>query len=253
MQIANPMIRFKIDRFRMAESMNLKIVPNSGLTNSLPSRSNMGSHSSNTMGNRSAQIISWMFHPVFQPVMLVSFLVFGHSSTLFLGFQENQQWMILAQTFTLYTFFPLVTIGLLKAVGFIQSIQLRSARDRIIPLVAVGIWYFWIWYVWKNLPDYPIELVRFALAAWTTSWVALMINVRMKISLHTLSAGLILAFICMWAMAHPRGAGIYLPATVFLTGIIGAARLQVSDHHPMEVYLGYAVGVGCMLAVHALY
>lgn len=197
--------------------------------------------------------ISWIFHPVFQPVMLVAFLIFGNTSILFLGFQDTQRWMILAQAFTLYTFFPLVTVGLLKALGFIESIQLQSARDRIIPLVASGVWYFWVWYVWKNLPDYPIELVRFALAAWTVSWIALMINARMKISLHTLSAGLILAFICLWSVEHPRGSGIILPLTIFLAGCIGAARLQVSDHRPAEVYLGYAVGIGALLLTYWIY
>jgi hypothetical protein len=205
------------------------------------------------LSDRLGQAISWIFHPVCQPIMLVAFLIFGNSSTLFLGFQESQRWMILVQTFTLYTFFPMVTVGLLNALGFLESIQLRSARDRIIPLVAVGIWYFWAWYVWKNLPDYPLELVRFALAAWTSSWIALMINIRMKISLHTLSAGLILAFVCLWAWAHPRGAGIYVPVTLLLAGLVGAARLQVSDHRPAEIYLGYAVGVGIMLAIQGIY
>jgi hypothetical protein len=247
------MNRFKIDGVRMAKSMNLKIDPNSGLTNSLPCRSNMTSNTTHSFGDRLAQGLSWIFHPVFQPVMLIAFLIFGNSSTLFLGFQESQRWMILAQAFTLYTFFPLVTVGLLKALGFLESIHLRTSRDRIIPLVAVGIWYFWVWYVWKNLPDYPIELVRFALAAWSSSWIALLINVRMKISLHTLSAGLILAFLFLWAWAHPRGAGIYLPIAIVFTGLIGVARLQVSDHRSGEIYLGYTVGMACMLIVHWIY
>ena len=237
----------------MAESMNLKIVPNSGLTNSLPCRSNMKSNATPSFGERLAQVVSWVFHPVFQPVMLIAFLVFGNSSTLFLGFQGIQHWMILAQAFTLYTFFPLVTVGLLKALGFLESIHLRTSKDRIIPLVAVGIWYFWAWYVWKNLPDYPTELVRFALAVWSGSWITLLINVRMKISLHTLSAGMILAFLCIWATAHPRGAGFYLPIAILLTGSIGAARLEVSNHRPSEVYAGYLVGMACMIIVHWIY
>jgi len=213
----------------------------------------MNAHPSPSFSDRIAQGLSWIFHPVFQPVMLIAFLVFGNSSTVFLGFQENQRWMILAQAFTLYTFFPLVTVGLLKALGFLESILLRTSRDRIIPLVAVGIWYFWAWYVWKNLPDYPTELVRFSLAVWSSSWIALLINVRMKISLHTLSAGIILAFLFLWSTAHPRGAGLYLPIAVLLTGLIGVARLQVSDHRSSEVYLGYAVGMACMLIVQWIY
>ena len=109
------MNRFKIDGVRMAKSMNLKIDPNSGLTNSLPCRSNMTSNTTPSFGDRLAQGLSWNFHPVFQPVMLIAFLIFGNSSTLFLGFQESQRWMILAQAFTLYTFFPLFHLPLLQS------------------------------------------------------------------------------------------------------------------------------------------
>ncbi|MFM7671847.1 MAG: hypothetical protein ACKO6Q_04565 [Bacteroidota bacterium] len=204
-------------------------------------------------GDLIASLLSWVFHPVFQPVMLIGFLLFSNTSSLFLAFHRSQLWMILGQAFTLYTFFPLVTVGLLKAVGFLESVHLRTQKDRVIPLVAVGIWYFWIWYVWKNLPDYPIELVQFALAAWTTSWVSLLINARMKISLHTLSAGLILAFLFLWAMKHQYGAGFYLPIACLWAGVVGAARLHISDHTRSEVYLGYAVGVASMCIIWILY
>jgi|SanBayMetagenome_1026888.scaffolds.fasta_scaffold04761_2 hypothetical protein len=210
-------------------------------------------HPKNRIAVAAAQLISWVFHPVFQPVMLVAFLLFSDTSTQFLGFRTGQKWLILGQAFTLYTFFPLVTVALLKALGFLESIRLHTQRDRVIPLVAIGIWYFWIWYVWKNLPDYPIELVRFALAAWTASWVSLMINARMKISLHTIAAGLILTFLFIWALKHGYGAGFYIPIACIWAGSIGAARLYVSDHKKVEVYLGYAVGAAAMLIIQLIY
>jgi len=206
-----------------------------------------------SVGNLLARGISLIFHPVFQPVILVAFLLFSDTSTLFLGFRPAQRWMILGQAFTLYTFFPLVTVGLLKALGFLESVQLKTQRERVIPLIAIGIWYFWIWYVWKNLPDHPIELVRFALAAWTTSWIGLMINVRMKISLHTIGAGLILTFLFLWAQQHSYGAGIYLPVAYIWAGSIGVARLQVSDHSQMEVIVGYLLGAATMIAIQLIY
>ena len=213
---------------------------------------NTADHKSN-LSKIFSHALSWVFHPVFQPVILVAFLLFSDTSTLFLGFRPAQRWMILGQAFTLYTFFPLVTVGLLKALGFLESVQLKTQRERVIPLIAIGIWYFWIWYVWKNLPDHPIELVRFALAAWTTSWIALMINVRMKISLHTIGAGLILTFLFLWAWQHSYGAGIYLPIACIWAGSIGVARLQVSDHNPMEVIAGYLLGAATMLAIQLIY
>ena len=211
------------------------------------------SENNNRIATAAAHFLSWVFHPVFQPVMLVAFLVFSDTSTQFLGFRTQQRWLILGQAFTLYTFFPLVTVGLLKAVGFLDSIRLRTQRERVIPLIAIGIWYFWIWYVWKNLPDYPGELVRFALASWTVSWISLMINVRLKISLHTIAAGLTLTFLFLWAFQYPYAAGIYLPISCIIAGSIGAARLYISDHTEAEVYLGYLVGAASMLVIEMIF
>jgi hypothetical protein len=206
-----------------------------------------------TTGNLLARGISWVFHPAFQPIWLLAFLLFSDTSTLFLGFDKTQRWLIFGQGVTLYAFFPLVTVGLLRALGFLDSVHLRTKRERVIPLVASGIWYFWIWYVWKNLPDYPMALIRFALAAWTVSWITLMINTRMKISLHTTAAGLILCFLFFWAQSHTMGAGLYLPMVCLLAGAIGAARLWISDHTQAEVYLGYGLGMTTMLLVQLLY
>ena len=100
---------------------------------------------------RLASFLSFVFHPVFIPVFFILFLLYVHPIH-FLGYTDQQKKIVLLQAIALFTFFPLVTVALLKALGFISSIQLKEQKDRIIPLVASGIWYFWIWYVWKNLP-----------------------------------------------------------------------------------------------------
>ncbi|HRG83398.1 MAG TPA: hypothetical protein PLO99_12860, partial [Chitinophagaceae bacterium] len=101
-----------------------------------------------------ARFFSWLFHPVFIPVLLVWFMLYRHPY-LFAGFSGMDKTKVMIQAFVMFCFFPIVTVLLLKALKFISSFQLHSQKDRIIPLVACGIWYFWIWYVWRNLPDYP--------------------------------------------------------------------------------------------------
>src|SRR5258708_6903897 len=110
-----------------------------------------------------AKFISFIFHPVFIPVYVVVFLLYVHPY-LFAGFSSWDKSLVLIQAFVMFTFFPLVTVLLLKALKFINTIYLLTQKDRIIPYVVCGIWYFWIWYVWHNLPGYPHEAVIFALA-----------------------------------------------------------------------------------------
>jgi len=196
-----------------------------------------------------ARFFSYLFHPVFVPVMLIGFLVFIHPY-LFAGMDGTRKILVLVQAIAMCTFFPLVTVLLLKALDFISSIQLHTQRDRIIPLVACGIWYFWLWYVWRNQPDYPAEAVRFALAIWISASLALLANIRMKISLHMIAAGVMLTFMIQLALVQELNFAVYISVALLVTGIIGSSRFIVSDHYPSEIYGGLALGALSMLVAN---
>src|ERR1700710_2705055 len=78
-----------------------------------------------------ATVISFIFHPVFVPVYVVGFLVYIHPY-LFAGFSDWDKSMKFILAFVNFTFFPLVTVLLLKALQFIESIKLETQRARII-------------------------------------------------------------------------------------------------------------------------
>src|SRR5258706_11943387 len=135
-----------------------------------------------------AKIISYIFHPVFVPLYIVLFMVYVHP-LLFAGFSDLDKTRTVMMAALMFTFFPIVTVLLLKALKFINTFHLSTQKDRIIPLVACGVWYFWIWYVWRNLPEYPKPAVQLALAIWISVSLALMANIIMKVSLHAISMG----------------------------------------------------------------
>ena len=138
-----------------------------------------------------ARILSFIFHPVFVPVYIIAFIIYVHPY-LFVGFTKWNKSIVLIQAFVMFTFFPLVTVLLLKALKFINTIFLNTQKDRIIPLVACGIWYFWIWYVWRNLPEYPRDAVMLPMGIWIAASLALLANISLKISLHAISMGVML-------------------------------------------------------------
>jgi len=193
-----------------------------------------------------AKIFSYIFHPVFVPVYIVYFMLFIHPN-LFAGFQPFDKTKTLIMGFVMYTFFPIVTTLLLKALNFISDFHLTTQKDRIIPLIACGVWYFWIWYVWRNLPDYPSAAVQLTLAIWISVSLALMANIIMKVSLHAISMGVALTFILLLAFSQPLHFGVYISVALLATGIVCTSRFIVSDHTAKEVYGGLAVGLLSML------
>jgi hypothetical protein len=200
-----------------------------------------------------AQFISYLFHPVFVPMYVIAFLVFVHPY-LYAGFHPVlKNTAVMGAAFMAFTFFPVITVLLLKGLKFIDSVYLDSQKDRIIPLVACMIWYFWLWYIWRNFGktanaiDMPAVAVKFALASFISTIIALMANIKMKISLHAIAMGVMLAFMCLLAFSQELNFGAYLSIAVFITGIVCTARLIVSDHRPVEVYGGLLAGIASML------
>ena len=196
-----------------------------------------------------ATILSYIFHPVFVPVYLVAFIVYIHPY-LFAGFSAFDRSRTLIMALMMYSFFPLVTVGLLKALKFIETIYLENQKDRIIPLVACGIWYFWIWYVWRNLPDYPPAAVQLSLAIWISVSLALLANILLKVSLHMISMGVMVFYMIFLAFDQPFNPGLYISCALLISGLIGSSRLIVSDHSNLELYGGFLVGSSAMMLAH---
>lgn len=200
-----------------------------------------------------AKIISYIFHPVFVPVMVIWFLAYVHPN-LYAGFNP---WLkdtaVMGAAFIAFTFFPVVTILLLKGLKFIDSIYLRTQKERVIPFIACMIWYFWISYVWfsfgktGNAVDMPHEAVQFAMATFISTIIGLMVNIKMKVSLHAISMGIVVTFMLLLAFTQDLHFGIYLSVALLVAGMVCTARFIVSDHTSQEVYGGLAVGIASML------
>ena len=136
---------------------------------------------------------------------------------------------------------------------FIDTIYLRTQKDRVIPFIACMVWYFWITYVWFNFgktsvaTDMPAEAVQFATACFIGTIIGLMVNIKMKVSLHTIAVGIVLALFIQMAFTQSINFGIYLTIAIFITGLVCTARLIVSDHSVREIYAGLVVGIVSLL------
>lgn len=193
-----------------------------------------------------AKVISVVFHPLFIPVYISWFLI--QQSPLFPAFSAAEKNILLIRFLVMYTIFPLVTVLLAKGLGFIESIYLKTQKDRIIPYIACGVYYFWMWYVLKNQAQFPIQFVMLALAIFIASFVGLIANSFLKVSMHAISLGIMNAFIILVAFSTDVNFGFYIAVALFIGGLVSSARLVNSDHHPFEIYAGWIVGIVAQVA-----
>lgn len=217
----------------------------------LPEHRNTDHQPRNPALRVAAKIISYIFHPLFVPVYIVAFLL-GYQPILFSGFAPGAEFLLLIRFILLYTFFPLVTVLLARGLGFLQSIYLKTQKERIIPYVACGVYYFWMCYVVRNQPENPKEIVYLTIAIFITSSAGLMANIYMKVSMHAMSMGVLVMFMAVLAAGQATNYTLYASVAVLIAGIVCTARLIVSDHSSKEIYVGFFIGVlSYLLAMRA--
>lgn len=198
-----------------------------------------------------ARLVSYVFHPLFIPVYLAWFLI-TVQPYLFASFTPAEKMITLLRFFIMYSFFPLVTVLLAKGLGFLESIYLKTQKDRIIPYIACGIYYFWMSYVLRNQPQFSKEVVQLSMAIFIASSLGLMVNIYMKVSMHAISMGILLVFMSLLGFTQTGSYTIYLSVASLIAGVVCTSRFIVSDHTQKEIYTGLIVGgLSQLLAVWA--
>ncbi len=200
------------------------------------------------IGLRSAaNLISYLFHPIFVPLYVVAFMLFIHP-LYFAGFEMSARKQTLLIVSVNLVFFPLLSVVLLKKLGFIESIFLRTSKDRIIPYIASGIFFFWGYLVFKNQAHYPLVLRQFILGMFLASSAALMCNIYFKVSMHAIGIGGALGLFLWMLKSSTMLMSVPIAITIFIAGLICTSRFLLNSHSQKEVYAGLVVGIAAQLA-----
>lgn len=195
-----------------------------------------------------ANVLSFIFHPVFMPVIM-TFLLYRLAPTSFTGMSSKDMGLTIVRVAFIGVFFPLLTTLLLKGLGFIQSIYMRDPKDRIIPLITTMIYYFWLYWVHKNL-EAPFILRVMMLGTFWGVIVLFLVSIFFKVSMHTSVAGAVLGLMIILMMISPVNMLLPFFLSIIAAGIIGTARLALGAHKPSEIWLGYLLGILVQVAAY---
>jgi hypothetical protein len=188
-----------------------------------------------------AHFLSYVFHPSFVPIYVIAFLVYVHPS-YFSGFSERGKLQTIIISAINLVAFPLLTVLLLRAVGFLDSIFLRTRKDRIIPYMASGIFFFWAYTVFKKQEMYPPIISIFVLGVFLAASGGLIANIYFKISMHAIGMGGLLGIFLVVAKENNMLMTWPLAGALLIAGMVCTARLLLHTHTQRDIYAGLALG-----------
>jgi hypothetical protein len=189
-----------------------------------------------------AVFFSWIFHPLFIGLYMCLYIVYLQPD-FFIGVSKIGK----LQTILIYVvnsiFFPLISVLLCKALGFIQSVYLNTKKDRILLYTISMIFFFWTFYVFRNKPDIPPVMATMALGIFFAVVLAFLANIYFKISMHATGVGGLIGFFSVLLYTSPVIISIPFAIAILIAGIACTSRLLLSAHNMADIILGLSAGI----------
>lgn len=208
-----------------------------------------------------AKAVSYIFHPVF--VILYVLLILMQVNPYLFSFEDSKvQGLIIINVFITTIIFPLVSVAMLKLLGFIQTVHMHDRMERVGPMIITGIFYIWLYLNIKNNDLVPDAFTYFVLGCTIALFLAFFINIFSKVSLHAVGVGgLVAAVAVMYASFSYTTFSIasltiamrlVVLLAVIIAGLVCTARLLLGAHKPEDVYGGLTIGIASQLLAYAI-
>ncbi len=187
-----------------------------------------------------ARFISYLFHPIWMPLYIV--LMFWGMNSRVHFYTDSSLWFYVLLVVSINSILiPLMMFWMMKKLNIISSLSMDKRQDRLYPFLITGAFYITTWFVFFNLGIMDLVAYLFMMASLLV-FLALLVNLFWKISIHSMSMGALSVFIIYLTAAHFINASWPAYVVVLLSGLVGFSRLKLKSHSPAQVYAGYILG-----------
>ena len=183
--------------------------------------------------------ISFVFHPLIMPLLGV---IFYFSKTPRFIPSEIIQAKLLS-TFILTVVLPILIYFLLKTLGKVHSIYLRTVSERILPL---GLNSVVIYLILKRVftSGEIIELYFFFIGILLSNLACFILAIlKFKASIHMIAISGFLMFCVALSIRFSININGTLALLILITGAIASSRIHLKAHNNKELFVGLCVGL----------
>lgn len=190
---------------------------------------------------RFAQVISVLGHPLFMPLYAFGLLIYTNPY-INMMITETSKYFTLGILLVFTIILPILTSVLFKLFGLIDSLYMKTAKERRWPFLLTLIWYYMGIQLLTRI-YVPQSFLLLMIGAASIVGVALVITSRWKISIHMLGIGGVIGAIIGISQRFQFDHSILLIALILFAGLIGYSRLKTNSHNFRQVYAGFIVGI----------
>lgn len=196
-----------------------------------------------------SEFISWLFMPLFMPIYALAIVFYTPSyldftlikdALFYLPDEAKTNFII---TFTIFgVLAPGFSLLILAKTKIVDSLQLEDRKDRFPALIMTFIYCILLYLLLKNAGKnghIANAIYGLTLSGAVISFVFLIVNNWMKISLHTGGAGLLFGFVMAYFAVHTIMVIWPIVLMLLCIGLVMSSRLHLAKHTQTEAYVGF--------------
>lgn len=187
------------------------------------------------------KFISVLLHPIVIPTIGV--LLFLWISPNYI--EPKRQYLLLSIVFFATYIIPLISLIILKAIGYVNSFQTESIKERKAPISIMLVIFFILGKFLYNISDFKELGLLFFGTILALIVVYILFFLKIKTSLHILSMSNALGFFIIYGAIQNINTTLLIIVFVLLTGLLASSRLTLKAHNRQEVYIGFFLGLLC--------
>jgi hypothetical protein len=193
-----------------------------------------------------AKIFSYLFHPIFAPLYSVAILF---RLPIYLNYKLPQEFINFSYAVVLLNLVvsPILVSLYLKRKGLLESLEMKSAKERIIPYVVSALLYGLTFFLFRQI-QMPELYLKFFLGAFFAI-LTLLIGAALsqKISAHLAGLGGICGMLYSVSMITFVDTLTWLLLAIIISGLVASSRLVLKSHSGIELISGFFLGFGIQL------
>ncbi len=189
------------------------------------------------------KIISFLSHPLLLPTYAV-LLIFNLPTYISLyptAIKNIIYFIVFLTTFVL----PALSVVLMVNLRIINKLTLEDRKERFFPMLITGSFLIVAYVLINSIPhiSIPRSVGLFLLIASISVFLSLIINFKLKISVHMVGVGALLSYFIVFTYIMNISGFFTVIGLILFASVIGFVRLSLNAHTPLQVHVGFFVGL----------
>jgi len=195
------------------------------------------------MSDKTAKIISCIFHPLLMPTY--GFIIIFNMNSLLFQFPNKGKSLLVFFILITTCVLPLMTIYFIKRQGLIKSWNMEDKEERIFPYIISAIFFYFAYRLIIKF-QLPSMFYYFLLGSSLLVILSLIINFKWKISSHMVGLGGLTGTFTVLFYKFQLNISYLIAILIVISGLTGYARLKLNSHTHAQIYAGFGLGLVIM-------